>query len=79
MGKKPKDQVRDEHNAGEKYFKPRDRFYEFLERHDILSKERKKAERKGALGMTILLCIVIALAFATHKDSEYALVTKFLG
>ena len=73
MGDKP------DHKASEKYLKPRDTFYEFLERHEVLSQERKKAERKGAVGMVCLLCVLIVLAFATHEKAKYAFISKIFG
>ena len=72
MGKKP-------NKASEKYFKPRDRFYEFLEQHEMLGQVRKKAERKGAVFMTIFFCVLIVLAFATHENAKYNLVDKMFG
>lgn len=65
--------------ASEKYFKPRDRFYEFLEQHEALSHERKKSERKGAVFMAFFFCALITLAFVTHENSEYNLVSKIFG
>ena len=68
-----------DNKASEKYFKPKDRFYEFLEQHEILGKLRRKQERKGAAYMTIFFCAMVGLAFLTHENAEFVLVTKIFG
>lgn len=73
MTKKP------DHKASDIYFKPRERFYEFLEQHEILGQKRKKAERKGAVFMAIFFVAIISLAFATHEQASYSLVEKIFG
>ena len=65
--------------ASDIYLKPRDRFYEFLEQHEELGRQRKKAERKGAVAMTFLFCMIVVLAFATHEEASYNLVDKIFG
>ena len=62
--------------ASETYFKPRDRFYEFLEQHDALSHKRRKAERRGAVYMTLFFCVIITVAFAAHEEASFRLVDK---
>jgi len=62
--------------ASETYFKPRDRFYEFVENHEELNAVRRKKERKGALYMTGFFVMIITLAILTHENAEYNLVTK---
>ncbi len=65
-----------DNKASEKYFKPKDRFYEFLEQHEILGAERRKQERKGAVYMTLFFCFMVSLAILTHENSEYSLITQ---
>ena len=69
-----------EKKASEIYFKPRDRFYFFLEQHETMNKERRKQERKGAVYMTIFFCLLVTLAFITHENPEFNLINRiFVG
>lgn len=70
---------RGDKKASDIYLKPRDRFYEFLEQHETLSKARRKEERKGAAFMAIFFIVIITLAFATHENQDYNLVNKIFG
>lgn len=71
--------TRDLNAKASEVYKARDRFYEFHERHETLSKVRRKIERRGAVYMAIFLCLLIAATVWTHKNAEYSLITKLFG
>ena len=65
--------------ASDTYFRPRDKFYEFLELHETANKETRKKERRGAVFMTIFGICIITLAVVTHENANYTLVSKIFG
>ena len=67
---------RQKKKAGDVYFRPKDRFYEYLEQHKTMQKETRRKERKGAYILTAFGITLILLAIFTHEKSQYNLISR---
>jgi|GEM_PF-1476493 len=61
------------------YGGPKDRFYQFLENHEIARRLMRQKERRGALVMTLICVGTIALAVHTHENQTFGLVDKIFN
>ena len=66
-------------NKASIYLEPKNPLDGALKQHVLLGKKRKRAERTGAVGMTLFCILIIALAFWTHEHADYSLINKIFG